>query len=478
MAARHLTALLALAALSSSPAAQAAPGARPLVEAMPPTTVEALFLEPLQRLEPAMDGLSAALGGGFALSFAEVAALPNLVLRAQARGDPGALGLDPSGGLGIFRVDGYAGAVGVVAVSDEVRAMDALVHKLRADGAEHLGSSRAGIEFQLPGQPPVMAFTHGGFLYLAMPDDPPGRQANRELSALVRGAPATGLGGTPLWLRLSSRVDRRGAVVFFRRRPLEQAADVLGLLMAIRPQAHQLSVNGFAATARPLDAGAPPGDRDLLRNAPGSPAVVLSSHLGPQVVRALLLGDLALPAGALLPPWLDLGDEAEALVAAMGGGLDALAYTRASVAVDDALAGDPEEAVLWEVSLQDERAANAALRGRSRRRLSGGEGAPWRFRIRDGALGASLGPAPSGPPRDVLADLSARFGGGAFGPGHFSLYVDLPMIRESFLDEAAALPALLPRGNHVFLDAGAVPGGLAIRGELSLVSEDEPVGRR
>ena len=78
----------------------------------------------------------------------------------------------------------------------------------------------------------------------------------------------------------------------------------------------------------------------------------------------------------------------------------------------------------------------------------------------------------------MVAELSERFGGGAFGPGHLSLYVDLPMIHERFLDEEEPIPALLPRGNYLFLDAAASGGGLTLRGELSLIPEDELLGRR
>ncbi|HZN92818.1 MAG TPA: hypothetical protein VFB81_08930, partial [Myxococcales bacterium] len=229
---------------------------------------------------------------------------------------------------------------------------------------------------------------------------------------------------------------------------------------------------GFAATARPLAPGAPLEPRDLLRYAPGNPAVVLSSHLGPEVVRALLLS------GAMTSSWLDLGEAAARLAAGMGGGLDVLGYTRASVVPGEGQAWGSESAVRWEASLEDAAAVETALQDRTRRRLQNGERTVWRLRIRKGVLNAAAGPAPSGPPRDVLAELSERFGGGAFGPGHLSLYVDLPMIHESFLDAAEPIPALLPRGQHLFLDAAATGDGLAIRGRLSLIPENEWLGRR
>ena len=250
--------LIAILPLWGSLATAAPPARRSMVEAMPPGTVEALFLEPLERMEPAMDGLSAALGGGFALDFAEAAPLPNLALQGLARGDPGALGLDPAGGLGLFRVDGYAGLVGVVAISDERRAMGALVRTLRADGAELLGGDRAGMELQVPAQGLVMAFVHGGFLYLAMPEDGLDRQANRDLAALVRAAPPAGLGGTEPWKRVSSRLDRarRGGA-------LPAAAAAAGLR---HPR---------AGAGRSPGSGPPPGGRirgDGAATGPRSPA--------------------------------------------------------------------------------------------------------------------------------------------------------------------------------------------------------------
>lgn len=477
MAARHLSALAALWLPLAAAAAAPGQGSVSVADAMPPATVEALFLEPLQRMDPAMTGLSSALGESFALTFSEMAPLPNLVLQGQARGDPAKLGLNPSGGLGLFRVEGYPAAVGVVAVSDELRAMDALMRKLRGDGAELLGSSREGVELQVPTQAPVMAFCHGGFLYLVMADEMSGRPVNRALAAVVRDAPDTGLGGTPLWLKLSSKLDRTGAVVFFRRRPLAQMPDLLGVALAIRPQADRLAVNGFAVTARPLAPGVPLPSRDLLENAPGTPAVVFTSHLGPAVLRALLLGDASTPGGVLLPDWLGLGPEAGELAPAVGGGMDALAYTRASLARGEGGAGDEDSAVLWTASLQDAAAADAALEHRARRRAAGEDFSLWRMRIRKGVLSGAVGPSPSGPPHDVLAELTRRFGGGAFGPGHLSLYVDLPLLRESFLDDGL-VPPLLPRGHFLFLDAAAADGGLAVRGELSLLGDGDALGAR
>ncbi|HYV50011.1 MAG TPA: hypothetical protein VFA20_34385 [Myxococcaceae bacterium] len=62
MAAPHLRALAAFCLPLAASAVSAAPGPASVVDAMPPATVEALFLEPLQRMDPAMAGLSAALG--------------------------------------------------------------------------------------------------------------------------------------------------------------------------------------------------------------------------------------------------------------------------------------------------------------------------------------------------------------------------------------------------------------------------------
>jgi hypothetical protein len=75
-------------------------------EAIPPGATEAVFLESLGDLDPALDSLASVAGAEEAYAFLEASALPYLAMEATSspNGDSGGLDLDR--GLGLFSLPG------------------------------------------------------------------------------------------------------------------------------------------------------------------------------------------------------------------------------------------------------------------------------------------------------------------------------------------------------------------------------------
>ncbi|HEY8210027.1 MAG TPA: hypothetical protein VIG99_21225 [Myxococcaceae bacterium] len=85
------------------PSARAASG-RSVVEAIPPEANEALFVDSVEHLDQAVDAMGRLFGSGLAFSFLESAALPNLAMETISSPVEHGGGLNPRGGLGLFRI--------------------------------------------------------------------------------------------------------------------------------------------------------------------------------------------------------------------------------------------------------------------------------------------------------------------------------------------------------------------------------------
>lgn len=457
-----------------------------LLAAMPPGTIEALYVEPMEGgLEAAVDGLERVLGVEAALSFLDEAPLPYVALDALVAGrGAGSSGVvDERGGLGLFRVDGFEGAIGLMAVQDASRARALVVERLAALGgtaSEEEGYTRVTLESGIS----LALFVHRGIAFLVLPDGDGEETLERVVSRLKRRH--SGLSGTRL-MRELTRASRGGvpgaALHLFIREPLGPSSAARGLLLSAQFNAGGARFDGPVVIARqPLrgPAGVEAGAAgELLTSAGVRPTLALSARLSAESLLGLVGGPASTPGRLML-----LEELSAVGVLGRGRSLPAddvtmLYYADGQRLFRGLLAAVGDEGVtglggrlelsgrvldaskLKELARRLERHAEVRLRTPVRGRFELSAGAP---------VGGST------RPWDLRESLSAGLGRTAFTTGHVSAVLDVAQLADalesgargvglSLEDLALFEPSLRPvqaflaRVDRVGFDLGPAPGG-------------------
>ncbi len=456
-------------------------------------------------LEVALAAVDSLFGSVSREAFLEQAPLPAIALRVLSQMSGQEHGIDPQGGLGLFHIDGYAGAVGLIAVSDVQRAMSAVrVHLLAVGatpavaigGAEALRMEDGALTVLLPSR---------GYLYMLMPDsaDSSGSERTSEqVVALLRDGPVATLASTAAWRRVARGQGDLASVNLFANAAEAGSFGAEAVLVNLRAEPSKLVLGGLISTREPLRIPQPASAPHLLR-APEGPVVVASLWFEPDALKAAVLGPLGSMRRRLFGSRVEaLGVNSEALFASLGGRVSLLAYFDGELSWLNVLQDQltlPYARLLLETSLQRraplERYVQArlkdsgltfrrTLRGSDARYTANAGGAELEVRLAEKRAQLSIGDARATRPETKLSEqLRSRFGQGPFGPGHASLLVDLGALRaeldrpidlEGLPDEDARLLQqfagllLWQMGpiDHVFLDLGATPEGLKVRGEI------------
>jgi hypothetical protein len=452
-----------------------------LAEAVPLEAEELIFLEPMDgHLDGALRLMARTLGPLLSAEILSEASFPALAREAQ-RGARN--GIDLRGGVGLFRLPDFDGAVGVVASSEPQLTQRLAREQLLAQGGRavptELGAARVRIDST---GTDAYFFTEGRFAYVLMretfaagdADDP---RASAALALLRRPAKRS-LGSSTRWRELQGRV-RAAPIGFYRK-----LSETEGLLVHLREEGSSVFAAGFLRTDEPLRVGRPLASSNPLREQPESPVVVVSSWIAGTPVRRLLLGTRAV--GARLRGL-------ESVLASFGDRLTFLAYLGARADFSSAFGPNylPYASFVLDAQVKDARKLQLLLGPDGEARELGELIAEEELELKfDGATARLRSPDAPRAKSPLLRRLRERFGNGAFGPQHFSLLIDFSALRagltdpidlESLSDEEAlalqqAAMLLLWQSDpydFAFLDLEAVRGGLQLRGELRFSADPE-----
>ena len=492
---------------------------RPALRAVPHDAESAMFLP---RMRGALDALvafgEAALGSAAVEEFVRTTPLVQLVL-TQGRADGGPL--DVEEGLGFFSLEGFSGVTGFVGVADEAAAQKAVVDALAREGGRAEQGPDGLTRVTLPDGQALALFTDRGYLYLtaapAPKDDAPAAPPDfAALRARVTGA-TQGLDANPRVPALLPKVAP-GLAYFYigadasrraKSDAVEQRFDGALLSVDVKSEARddrRLELDGFFSSRKPLFAGRPAPPVTMLTRAPEGPVAALQVSLPPEEVADLLFGEAGSESRREAEASLQRrGIDAQALIGSLRGDVGALVYADAAGFYQNLLRGSrrPEprgtllveagltraDAVLaWVDRLVEEspfRVDRVKEKGATRFRAKFfGQGLDLAVRP-DGLALQAGSPQPVRPPTDVGAKLRERFGGGAFGPGHLSLMVDVSRLLQE-LDAVTSVPGVnpaqlalsqaaagalldaLPPVDHAFVDFSPEEGGGRLKGRVVL----------
>lgn len=431
---------------------------RSIERALPASTVMALYMPALSgRLDRLVDFLDRLSGTEKAQRQLELAVLPALAMELQASEQSA---LDPAEGMGVFVLPGPEALIATLGVADEQKALAAAVRHLEHLGAtalEHDGSTR---RFGGP-QGTASLFVDRGYLYLILLG--PGEDglallerqirasANEGLSANLAGFVGPEEGDLLQYMNLEKVPTDERPTQWLRSamRFEEAAAELQGWL--------QLSGFGQMPAQRP--------PLETLKDAGKGPVAALSLLLPVEPIARQLLGaegsDRRQQAAK---DSAKAGVELEELIASLTGDLAAVAHFDAPAFFFNLIEGntqpEPRGTVLVEaglsrsepwIKLVDSLAQDWPLLVKRRQekqtvhytgQLAGNKAelsiAPGGLRLSVGALSTKRETI------DLPAALDRRFGGGAFGPGHSSLLIDLGQLRKE-LQLPRQLPGVDPR---------------------------------
>lgn len=480
--------------------------ARSVMAATPPSASDLLYQTRMaDSLELAIDVLEQTFGAEDAQDFLEGSPLPYLALETLSAGPEGKHGLDPQGGLGLFRHPEFNGAVGLVAARDELAAVRAVrdhLAKMGASFTEAKGWTRA----ELPEGPRVAFFAHRGFVYLALPEldveDEPGLASSQEgferLVALVRSSPEGGLEATAGFKALAPRVAP-GDVYLFVNDPFEVGALEVRALLSARLTKERLKFDGFIETRSKLLSGAAPSQLSLLSRVPPEPTILASVSVDPEELARLLSRPVGEGSGSSIGEEL-LGTGASSLLAAFGGQVQAVLHVDPTLVLKELERGGevlgPLGTVQLESSLRDAKEMRGYLgrwlssvgqkvtrselgKGKTRLRAMV-QGQPVELRVEPDQLTLRAGPPWRSRERfDAVVDARESLGSGAFGPRHVTGVLDVRRFVERL--EAVSVDqspgqgmsrALLirlfqaTRVDRVGVDFGPEEGGVRFTGEV------------
>ncbi len=419
--------------------------------AIPAGATDALFVARIDRDLPlALDAFERAFGSEEASLWVEDAPFPALALQILVGVRKEVIGIDPEGGLGLYRTPTFYGAVGVVAVIDANKAEESLADWFAQLGAEP-GRDRTGaVVVRLPDGGELRSIARGGHLYLTIPETEAPFSFGDDVRHHLRPSddPADALPEEgqslltdPLYRELREGT-KAGNTYLFLRRPFEEDLDLDGLLLSFEIGQDAVKVDGRIAApghgwARPAPKAAP---ARLDRIGDGA-ALIASSRIAPAGLASLIAGP---PASERRRRFTELLTElqlpAEATLAALSGDL-AVAFHVNPAALDfgapDAPAGwfDLEfglsgahglAAKLGAMRIGDVRVwSRAAATGALERRVTL-DGDPLKLRVDRERLRAHYG-IPENPRArpGLVSRLQREFGPNAFGEGHLTVLIDL-----------------------------------------------------
>lgn len=472
--------------------------AAPAIEdAIPASARSALFIHEVRsELEPAVDALERILDPFEAQSFIETAPLPAIALEMLESGEN--QGLDLSGGLALFRPDGFSVAIGVAPVTNGQAALAAVEASFARNGIHAAEKLANGMQrYRLADGLDVLAYVKGAFIYLVMPDTDAKLSSDDILRAasvaLLSKEPA--LSKSAVYERLRARVARKG-VQLFAAAPLGRDSAVDAALLAATFDEKGTYVDGFVATSSEVlhaTSGSPPA---LLAHAPAGPSFILSAKVLSNELSKWVGGDE-----------LSIGDRMSALglapsmlAAALTGDGQVAFYADPELLVLDALSEKfsmgPLGTVLLEAKVADPKLAEGIggawlkARGAAFKRTSDKDGVrlralindqPVELRVRKTDLKLEAGPRLRGRKSvDVVAPHKALLPPGAFGPGHVSAVLDLAQVRrdlelnsgsgdeewDAYSRLFARMLEQLTSVERVAVDLGPEVGGARISGTL------------
>jgi hypothetical protein len=491
---------------------------RPLLRAVPRRAEAALFVPRLRgNIEPLVDFFERLVGAENAQAALAQAPLVSLVLQSLSGSGEARGVVDPEEGLGFFTLEGFAGGVALVGVTEPDAALDAVEADIREHGGLARRAEDGSVRIAATDGPELLAFVDRGYLYVITPerlepleDDGVQKAADGEsedvarVRALITGAQPEGLGANPRLQALQAKVAP-GNLYFYAGDPDEKTDDaILGLWSSMKVSPQGLDVDGFAATPRPLFGGAQGVVGELLKQAPEGAFAALQLSLPPKEMAALVFGGEGSPRRQRrLARLKAAGVDAEALLGALRGDLAMLAYFDApAFFLNLSRTGEPQPRgsllldagllkagpVLDYVTRQAEKSPFRVqtLKEKDTTRFKASVLAqPVELSVSEQRLALRAGSSPAGRASvDVAAGLRQRFGGTSFGPGHLSLMLDVERLRtelgavrevkgvspQQLAGMQTLVGALLDQTpfDHAFLDLSPEEGGARLKGRVTL----------
>lgn len=472
------------------------PAPAPIEAAIPADATDALFIERISRdLTPAIDAFERAFGAEEAIAFLEDAPLPALALQVLIGLPKEVVGVNPEGGLGLYRTATFDGAVGVVAVTDAAAAQASLATWFEELGAAPERAADGSVKVRMPDGQQIQSFVRGEFLYLVMPElavpglpsalaaDPEGlntapKEAGDPLRALP--SPREGLRQNGLYAELREKT-KPGHVYLYMHRPFEEELEVQAGLVSFLASDEEVRIDGAMkapdlAWARSGKAAASPA---ALASVAAGPVVVVGADLAPQTLQALLFG----------PPETERRAEMSRMLSALklvpNEAMDALDGRGTLLFYLDAasLARSVREGVELPVGGFDLRMGLAKQDGIARQKAKNGskwratlDGDPAELRLSARELQLVYGSAAhkSRPSVNLVSELREEFGAQAFGPGHLTLFIDVEQLRQELASpqppgvaQLMAAPFAQFFGmEHIFIDVFGDDALLRIQGEV------------
>jgi hypothetical protein len=458
---------------------------RPVLRAIPADAEVAVFFPQLRGgVEPLVGFVSRMMGEAQVRQVLEEAPLLSLVL-SDLRGESRVV--DPEEGVGFFSMPGFEGTVALLGVMDTRAAVDAVVEELESAGARVVRREPEGaVHFQRQGGEPLLLFPDRGYLYLVVPDsleeggteeasggivkaqaraggtDTAGVE---EIRARVAGMSGPGLSEQPLLTELRPKVGAGNVHLFARAEGGDTSEGIRGLWAAMRVEEGRVNLEGWVASDKSLFAGKSGPGSELLGKAPPGPIAAMMVSIPPEELAKLVFGA---PGSERRERTLRrLKEEgfdaagADDLVGALRGDLTLLVYFDAVAFYRNFIRGnrrpEPRGTLLFQAGLVRSEPVVEWLTGRLKARgqpfevTKDADATRLRTRVMEQPVELTVtadrlmmhgGEAlEARAPGDVGTALRERFGTSAFGPGHFSVMMDMGRLRAE-LDAPREVPGV------------------------------------
>ncbi len=488
---------------------------RPFLRAVPLRAEAALFVPRLRgNVDALVDFFEKLVGAENAQSALAQAPLMSLVLQSLSGSGDAKGVVDAEEGMGFFTLEGFAGGVALVGVTEPDAALDAVEADIRDHGGLTQRAEDGSVRIASSEGPELLAFVDRGYLYVITPESTGEVEVQEaaagtaedvaRVRALITGADLKGLAANPRLAAMQAKVAQ-GNLYFYAGDPDEDTDDaILGLWSSMRVDAQGLQVDGFAATPRPLFGGAQGPVGTLLQQAPAGAIAALQLSLPPKEMAALAFGGEGSPRRARHVARLRAaGVDAEALLGALRGDLSLLAYFDAPAFFRNlSRSGEPQprghlmaDAGLLKAGPVLEwltrQVARSPFRGDTKKEKGSTRfsatvlAQPVELSVSGEKLSLRAGPAPAGRAQvDVASSLRERFGGSSFSPGHLSVMLDVAQLRKE-LDAVREVKGVAPQQlagmqalvgalldqtpfDHAFLDLSPEEGGARLKGRVTL----------
>jgi hypothetical protein len=485
------------------------PVARSVIAATPPDATDLLFVTDVtDSLEPAIDAFEAVLGAEEAQAFLDGAPLPALAMQMLAGKPAEEHGLSPKAGLGLFRLPGFSGAVGLVAVTHGERALAAVERQLEELGGVAQRAPAGSTRVVMPDGRGFALFLDRGYLYMALPDpveplagpEAPGLALD-ELVRRVRAAPPAGLAGSGIFRQLRARVGRGDIQLFLGPGVLPGTG---GALVSFALEPERIQIDGFVHGGQLLMGPPTATQGGLLSRAPSGPLLAARLSMAPDALIAFLLGEGGEEVRELFEArGRQLGLSAERILSAFGGEISMLLYVEPTRLLGALMEGSGERGfpgtMIFECSVKEPAVAKAYAAAwmssagyRFTRQDKSGvtrlrtvaSGQRVEVEIRQDRLRVTTGtPQRVRPQVDIAQEVRTWAGPKVFAPGHTTIALDLAPLQsdlhrplelegfdsqelESMQGHASLLLRQLTRVEQVVLDVGPEEGGARVSGRI------------